>query len=78
MCDTALGAYGAEQTNRSSSKYEVRGARQMRRQCAMPSMAHPALGTSCAVVLGALAAAHVLVRCPVFGVAFTEFAILLT
>jgi hypothetical protein len=59
----ALGAYDAEQTNRSSSGYDVRGSRQMRRQCAMPSLAHPALGTSCAVVLGALAAAHVLVRC---------------
>ncbi|WP_407307188.1 hypothetical protein [Desulfosporosinus sp. SB140] len=34
----------------------------------MPSLAYPALGTSCAVVHGAMAAVNILVHCPVSGV----------
>ncbi|WP_148271360.1 hypothetical protein [Desulfosporosinus acidiphilus] len=40
----------------------------MRQQGTMPSLAYPALGTSCAVVPGAMAAAHVrrpwMAECP--------------
>jgi hypothetical protein len=60
LCNTALGAYDAEQTNRVSFLSLESGV--------------PAISA----VLGAMAAVHILVRCPVFGVAYTEFAILLT
>ena len=53
LCDTALGAYDAEHTNRVSF----------------------CLGSGVpakSAILGALAAAHILVSCPVSGVAYTE------
>ncbi|HEY8909890.1 MAG TPA: hypothetical protein VIM51_06365 [Desulfosporosinus sp.] len=80
MCDTALGAYDAEQTNRSSSFCGERGARPMRDLCDTALGAYDAEQTNrsssffgegvpdqCAV-LGAWPEAHVLVRFPVSGV----------
>jgi len=41
LCDTALGAYDAEQTNRSSSFFGARGSRPMRRPWRMAGGARP-------------------------------------
>ncbi|MDR3585290.1 MAG: hypothetical protein P4L59_08205 [Desulfosporosinus sp.] len=41
MCDRALGAYDAEQTNHSSSCFGVRGARQMSHPWLTGGSAHP-------------------------------------
>ncbi|MDR3584968.1 MAG: hypothetical protein P4L59_06535 [Desulfosporosinus sp.] len=41
LCDTALGAYDAEQTNRSSSRLWERGARQMSHPWLTGGSAHP-------------------------------------
>ncbi|HEY8910297.1 MAG TPA: hypothetical protein VIM51_08460 [Desulfosporosinus sp.] len=71
MCDTALGAYDAEQTNRSSSGYVERGA-SFGDSIILKNTPTAILSTGdyraqCAV-LGAWAEVHVLVHFPVFGV----------
>ncbi|HEY8910278.1 MAG TPA: hypothetical protein VIM51_08365 [Desulfosporosinus sp.] len=71
LCDTALGAYDAEQTNRSSSGYGERGA-SFGDSIILKNTPTAIISTGdyraqCAV-LGAWAVAHVRVRYPVIGV----------
>ncbi|EGW38608.1 hypothetical protein DOT_3494 [Desulfosporosinus sp. OT] len=77
MCGTALGAYDAEQTNRSSSCLGS-GVHPTPESIPFRIAASAKLSTgdyrAKSAILGALAAVHILVHCPVCGVAFTEFA----
>ena len=67
LCDTALGTYDAER-DLCDTALGTYDAEQTNRVSSLLGSGVPA---KCAV-LGAVAAAHVLVRCPVSGVAYTE------
>ncbi|WP_407306194.1 hypothetical protein [Desulfosporosinus sp. SB140] len=70
-------SYDAEQTTVQALVLGERGARHMRRPPAMDGQVPPEPRMA-GGGLGAMAAVHILVHCPVFRVAFTEFAVLLT